>query len=130
VRLPGVPVEARPWCAATALQDLAEFDIGLVPLDDSPFERAKFPFKLLQYLALGVPAVSARVGLAGSVIRDGENGLLAGSTAEWLDHLGALIGDTGLRARLGVAGREVVAASYSVQRVAPLLADGLRHAAT
>src|SRR5204863_4707869 len=50
VSLPGVRVEARPWRAETALLDLANFDIGLVPLDDTPFERAKFPFKLLQYL--------------------------------------------------------------------------------
>jgi glycosyltransferase involved in cell wall biosynthesis len=125
VRLPGVPVEARAWQAHTALQDLKDFDIGLVPLDNSPFEQAKFPFKLLQYLALGVPAISARVGVANSVIRDGENGRLAGSPAEWCDALEQLIRDAALRQRMAAAGRDTVAASYTLERVAPLLLDGL-----
>ena len=59
---------------------MASFDIGLVPLDDSPFERAKFPFKLLQYLALGIPAVSSRVGVATTLL-DPEQ--LAAAPDEW-----------------------------------------------
>jgi len=129
VCLPGVPVDARPWRAESALEDLASFDIGLVPLDDTPFEQAKFPFKLLQYLALGVPAVAARVGLAREVIEPGCNGLLASSPAEWLDVLAQLIADVNQRQRLASAGRETVHSSYTIERVAPLLLDGLALAA-
>ncbi len=89
---------------------MASFDIGVVPLDDSAFERAKFPFKLLQYLALGVPSVSARVGTAVSLIRERDNGLLAGTSDEWCDQLEALIADRSLRQRLAAAGRETVEA--------------------
>jgi glycosyltransferase involved in cell wall biosynthesis len=129
VCLPELPIDARPWRTGSALEDLARFDVGLVPLDDTPFERAKFPFKLLQYLALGVPAVSARVGLARDVIEHGRNGLLAGSPAEWLEALERLIADVGLRRQLAAAGRETVSASYTIDRVAPLLLDGLQSAA-
>jgi glycosyltransferase involved in cell wall biosynthesis len=125
VHLPGVPVDARPWWAGSALRDLKAFDIGLVPLDDSPFEQAKFPFKLLQYLALGIPAVSARVGVAQTVIDHGRNGLLAGSPDEWRSALEHLVADASLRQRLGAAGRDTVAADYTIERVAPLLVDGL-----
>ena len=125
VCLPGVPVDARPWSAASALHDMASFDIGLVPLDDTPFEQAKFPFKLLQYLALGVPAVSARVGVATSVLRHGKNGLLAASQDEWREALEALIGDPMLRQRFAGAGRETVAEQYTLERVGAQLAQGL-----
>jgi glycosyltransferase involved in cell wall biosynthesis len=129
IELPGVPLDARPWRAEDHLAQLASFDIGLVPLDDSPFERAKFPFKLVQYLALGIPAVSARVGVAPEVIQDGVNGLLAGSAEEWHSALSRLIADARLRQRLGNAGRETVAEHYTLERVAPLLVDGLFSAA-
>jgi glycosyltransferase involved in cell wall biosynthesis len=129
VCLPGVPVEARPWRAETALEDLKDFDIGLVPLDDTPFEQAKFPFKLLQYLALGVPSVSARVGVVQDLVEHGRNGLLAGSPEEWRAGLKALIADAEMRKRLASAGRETVAAHYTIDRVAPLLVDGLSLAA-
>jgi glycosyltransferase involved in cell wall biosynthesis len=129
LRLPGVPLDARPWRAETALDDLAGFDVGLVPLDDTPFERAKFPFKLLQYLALGVPAVCSPVGAVTEVVHHGENGLLADSPNEWRVQLGRIIADGALRHRLTRAGHETVAQRYTINRVAPLLADGLREAA-
>jgi len=129
VCLPDLPVEARPWRADSALEDLAGFDVGLVPLDDTPFEQAKFPFKLLQYLALGVPSVSARVGLACTVIDPGRNGLLASSPDEWVGAVSSLIESVALRKKLAKNGRETVSASYTIERVAPLLRDGLTAAA-
>jgi glycosyltransferase involved in cell wall biosynthesis len=129
VCLPGVTLDARPWRPAHGLADMARFDIGVVPLDDTPFERAKFPFKLLQYLALGVPSVSARVGTAVSLVRGGDNGLLASTSDEWRQQLESLIVDRALRQRLATAGRDTVAASYSLEHVGPLLANGLLQAA-
>lgn len=128
VRLPGVPVETRPWHADTELDDMADMAIGLVPLDDAPFERAKFPFKLLQYWAMGVPAVCARVGLASSAIVDGDNGVLAGSADEWRSALEQLLTDARLRARVADGGRATVEARYTIERVGPILVNGLRAA--
>ena len=130
VRLPGVPVDARPWRQTSALDDMAAFDIGLVPLDDTGFEQAKFPFKLLQYLALGVPSVSARIGLAPTIVHDGENGLLAGVPEEWQAALERLIVDAAVRRRVAAAGRDTVAAAYTTERVAPVLIEGLYRAAS
>jgi glycosyltransferase involved in cell wall biosynthesis len=130
VGLNGLDVQARPWRAQTALQEMRAFDIGLVPLAPTPFEQAKFPFKLLQYLALGVPSVSSRVGVAAEVIRHGENGLLASSLDDWRESLESLIADADLRRRLSTAGRETVAARYTLERVGPLLAEGLTQAAS
>jgi glycosyltransferase involved in cell wall biosynthesis len=127
LNMPGVAVDARPW---RGLPDLASFDVGLVPLDDTPFERAKFPFKLLQYLALGVPAVAARVGLAAEVISPGDNGLLAGSAGEWREQLQRVMADAQLRRRLAVGGRQTVQERYTLERVAPLLVRGLLGAAS
>jgi glycosyltransferase involved in cell wall biosynthesis len=130
VNLPGIPLDARPWRHDTVLDEMKSFDIGLVPLDDTPFERAKFPFKLLQYLALGVPTVSALVGEAGRVIEHGRNGLLVRTPGEWGEALEALIVDASLRRRLSAAGRETVADRYTIEGVGPLLVEGLTYAAS
>jgi glycosyltransferase involved in cell wall biosynthesis len=126
VRLVGVPHEALPW---RGIEDLARFDIGLLPLDDSDFERAKFPFKLLQYWAVGLPVVASRVGMLAQAIRHDENGLLAGTAEEWWAALSRLLRDANLRRRLGQAGRETLASQYTLDRIGPLLVDGLLTAA-
>lgn len=129
VCVPGVPVEWRAFRAHAVIADISTFDVGLVPLHDSPFERAKFPFKLLQYMALGVPAVCARVGVARTLIESGVNGLLAGSPAEWRDALERCIGDVELRRKLGSNGRDSVLASYTIEKVGPRLVEAIRGAA-
>lgn len=129
VRLPGIPVEVVPWEPATALASMADVDVGLIPLADSEFERAKCPFKMLQYMAWGIPCVCSRVGEPERALRDGESGLLAGSTGEWVAALVRLADSPEERRRIGRAGQDVARARYSVETVAPLLLDGLREAA-
>jgi glycosyltransferase involved in cell wall biosynthesis len=117
--LPGVDVNARPWNAASEVADLAHFDIGIMPLPDDEWSKGKCGMKLLQYMALGIPVVGARVGVNGDIIEDGVNGFLASNDDEWLDRLTRLIGDAKLRERLGRAGRETVEQRYSAHVWAP-----------
>lgn len=120
-RLPGVTVEARPWDPARELADLHGFDIGIMPLPDTPWTRGKCGLKAVQYLAAGIPAVCSPVGAAPEIVRNGREGFLAGTTAEWDDALAALLADADLRSRLGAAGRSRAEERFSVRANAPKL---------
>lgn len=121
-RLQGVTVEARPWDPARELADLHGFDVGIMPLPDTPWTRGKCGLKAVQYLAAGIPAVCSPVGAAPEIVRHGQEGFLAATTAEWDDALGALVADADLRARLGGAGRTRAEERFSVGANAPKLA--------
>jgi glycosyltransferase involved in cell wall biosynthesis len=109
--LEGVEVEFVPWDFATEPGHVRSFDAALAPLPDDLWSRAKMPFKILYYFAAGVPVVASRRGAVETVIRDGENGLLAG---DWREKI-ALLEDEGLRERLGRAGRRTVEEGYTVE---------------
>ncbi len=109
--LPGVDVEFVKWDYATEPDHVRSFDAALAPLPDDLWSRAKMPFKILYYFAAGVPVVASRLGAVETVIRDGENGLLAG---DWREKIEALR-DAGLRERLGRAGRRTVEAEFTVE---------------
>lgn len=109
--LEGVEVEFVPWDFATEPGHVRSFDAALAPLPDDLWSRAKMPFKILYYFAAGVPVVASRRGAVETVIRDGENGLLAG---DWEEKI-ALLEDEGLRERLGRAGRRTVEEGYTVE---------------
>lgn len=94
---------------------VGRYDIGVMPLDDGPWERAKCAMKALIYMAGGKPAVCSRVGENRYVIEDGRNGFLADSAAEWTTKLGQLMADASLRAEMGRRGRLTVEARYSAQ---------------
>jgi glycosyltransferase involved in cell wall biosynthesis len=116
--LPGVAFEWRRWSAETEVAELAGFDIGIMPMPDDQWARGKSAMKALLYMAMGVPAICSAVGTNREVISHGENGLLAASPKEWLEHLGLLAGCEAERERLGVAGRRTVEREYSMSRCA------------
>lgn len=118
-RFPGL--DLVEWNEAIEVAEVQQMDIGIMPLVDLPFERGKSGYKLIQYMACGLPVVASPVGVNCEIVVEGENGFLPTIELEWRDALNRLIGDAGLRARLGTNGRKRAEASYSLSSQAPRL---------
>ena len=127
--LGGLHPEIRRWTEQTETADIADFDIGIMPLADGVWERGKCGYKLIQYMACARPVIASPVGVNRSIVDDGSSGLLASTEAEWRSALERLRDDQPLRDRMGRAGRARVESEYSVTAVAPRLAELLRRAA-
>lgn len=125
LELPGVPVEQVPWSEDTEASSIAGLDVGIMPLPDSPWERGKCGYKLIQYMACGVPVVASPVGANQHIVRPGDNGYLAGTDADWVQALSRLAEDPAQRRALGLQGRSLVESHYSLQVAAPRLANWL-----
>jgi len=122
----GVDVESLPWRAETEVQDLWPMDVGIMPLTEDPWTLGKCAMKAIQYLAIGVPAVVSPVGANKDVVEHGVTGFHARGEGEWLRALEQCLDDAPLRARMGEAGRRLVAARYSAESQVPRLAAVLR----
>ena len=126
IELPGVQAEVRAWDEARETADLLEFDAGLMPLDDDEWSRGKCGFKLVQYMASGVPVIASPVGVNRDMVEPGVNGFLASEAEQWEAALDQLAIDRALRARLGAAGRARVERDYCVQATAPRFIAGVK----
>ena len=122
----GTPFHAEAWQETTEVAQLQRFDIGIMPLPDEPWERGKCGYKLIQYMACGLPVVASPVGVNTELVVQGENGFLASSEAQWTEAIGALVADADLRRRLGQAGRQRVEEKYCLQAQAPRLVEMLK----
>jgi glycosyltransferase involved in cell wall biosynthesis len=121
--VPGCTVVNEPWSREGEAALIATFDVGIMPLAlDEPWSRGKCAYKLLQYMAAGVPAVGSDVGMNGELIESGRNGLLARTANDWVEALASLANDVALRERLGRAGRET-ARAYGYSPIADRLAE-------
>jgi glycosyltransferase involved in cell wall biosynthesis len=129
VSFSGLPVKSIPWNEADEVARVRAFDIGIMPLDDTPWERGKCAYKLLQVMAAGRPVIASPVGANSIVVEHGVNGFLATTTAEWEAALLVLVDDTALRQRLGLAGHQKVKEHYCIASVLPRLAELLANAA-
>lgn len=125
----GVRCLAIEWSAQTEVAALSHCDIGVMPLADTPWEQGKCSFKLIQYMACGLPVVASPVGMNLDVVRPDANGLLAVDDAQWESALERLLDDPALRLRMAEQGRRDVEERYNIQVIAPKMAALLREAA-
>jgi glycosyltransferase involved in cell wall biosynthesis len=110
-----VAVERVAWSSATEAQSLAGAHIGVMPLTDDAWSRGKCAFKLLQYMAAGLPCVASPVGANTEAVLDGINGFYATDVDEWERSLERLIVSPQLRASFGAKGRAHVQERYSLR---------------
>ena len=124
-----LPVEVKPWEEGEEVKSIQNFDIGIMPLLDDPWERGKCGYKLIQYMACGVPVVASPVGANRQIAKQNVNGYLADDEKEWEAAIRRLLEDAQLRKKMGIAGRQSVESWYSLQAQSPRLEKFVRAAA-
>lgn len=121
VDLGDIPIEIRKWSEDKEVSDIKTFDVGIMPLPDCPWERGKCGYKLIQYMACGVPVVASPVGVNEKIVDDAKNGFLAYSSSDWIESINHLRNSPSLREQMGNCGRKKVEQKYSLDVTAPRL---------
>lgn len=129
IEIPGVECTAQPWRAESEVQDLRQFDVGLIPLPDNEWNRRKFNLKVAQYMALGIVPVASPLGSNPDVIEAGVDGFLASTTEEWTKYTELLVRDAALRARMADRAAHKAKEKFTLESQTPAIVDAFRSAA-
>lgn len=105
---PGIKFERVDWDYKTEVEDLQDFDIGIMPMPDNEWTRGKLGCKMLQYMAMNIPAVVSYTPTNAEIIKHGENGFFATTKDQWKETLSTLIENKTLRNAIGQKGRLTV----------------------
>ena len=125
---PDIPTELIPWSEEFERTVNQKFDVGIMPLVDNPFERGKCGYKLVQYMAGGLPVIASPVGVNRKIVEPDVNGYLADSPPEWLASFRELRDNPQKRLKMGNAGRQKAETQYNLQITAPKLLNLLENA--
>jgi hypothetical protein len=116
-RKPDFDCEFIPWSPATEVAALRSAAVGIMPLPDEEWTRGKCGFKLIQYMACGLPSVASPVGVNAEIV--GDTGVIG---EDW---------ETGIEKALAMDGtpaRARIQERYSIETVFPLWWDAIRAA--
>ena len=100
------------WSEKSEVENIMNFDIGIMPLTNTPWELGKCSYKLIQYMGVSKPVVASPIGMNIEVVKEGVNGFLAKTDEEWFAKLENLILDKNMREELGYNGLQSVREQY------------------
>ena len=121
-------VDVVDWTQEGEVPAIQSMDVGLMPVPDYRWERGKCGYKLIQYMACGLPVIASPVGVNATLVTSDE-GFAAHNLADWITALQTLSRNPSMRARMGANGRAKVVAHYSLASQEPVVLNALHAAA-
>lgn len=112
--LSGLNYEIIKWSSETEIEEMEKFTVGIMPLNDSPFERGKCAFKLVQYMAIGIPTVSTPLQ-SNININQGCGNLFATTPEEWFYALLDILNNSNKYTQVGEKNKEIALSKYTFQ---------------
>ena len=92
----GVSMEFLDWSSSIEVEILKKAHVGVMPLDNDNFSLGKSSFKIIQYMAAGLPTIASSIGENNNVVKNNETGFLVDSEDDWIDSIMKLHDDKDL----------------------------------
>jgi len=119
-------LEFKEWNTESEIQDLLEFDLGIMPLkEDSEFAKGKCGFKIIQFMALSKIVLASPIGVNSKIISHNNNGYICKDEDDWRKYLELFL--QGKLKNTGKDAREHIEENYSVNATLKCLLDALRN---
>ncbi len=124
-------IRCLAWGTESVYSAMQNADIGIIPIEPDPVRdptnewRLKSENRLTLKMAMGLPVIATPIPSYEPVIKQGRNGFLADSSAQWLQYL-AELRDPQLRQSVGQQARNTALAGYSMDLQAKRLVSALK----
>ena len=113
--IPKSKVNFVKWTPENEVSTLQKINVGIMPLIEDEWALGKCSFKMLQYMAIGVPVVVSPIGMNREILEKGELGFGAKNEDDWNDALELLYSNQSLRRKMGLHGRSIVLYEYNLK---------------
>jgi glycosyltransferase involved in cell wall biosynthesis len=125
-KLPEQKIKYTQWSIENEVSTIQNMDIGIMPLDDTDWTRGKCSYKMLLYMACGLPVVVSPVGMNTKILDEDQVGLGAKTFQDWADAIIYMLDHQEKRQYMGERGRSLVERQYSIRVLTPYFAGYLK----
>lgn len=114
-KIEGINIKSIEWSEESEVMEISKSDIGIMPLENNYWEKGKCGFKLIQYMACGLPVIASPSPANNEIVKHNLNGFIVESDKEWEECLERLVINEELRKNMGIVSREIIEEKYSYQ---------------
>lgn len=102
------------WDAKTEIEAIKRFDVGIMPLENTPFNQGKCGFKLVQYMGCSLPTISTPLEANVKINRNQKN-LHATTNEEWMAAFEKVYQNQSYYREVGIANYDDFSKYYTVE---------------
>lgn len=102
-----------PWSEELEVYEINKFNVGLMPLNNTPWELGKCSYKLIQYMGCSVAVLGSPVGMNNDVIVENYNGKFVQNN-DWYRALEFYILNKDLAETHGNNGKLLIDSKYNI----------------
>ena len=110
-------IEFQPWTERDEVSQINSFDVGIMPMFDDDWSKGKCAYKMLLYMACGVPVCVSPYGVNKRLISHESVGLGCRTGQDWIEALDSMFRNRKNLRQDFNQGRGVVSENYSVEIV-------------
>jgi glycosyltransferase involved in cell wall biosynthesis len=110
----GLNYQIIDWSSNTEVENIKKFDVGIMPLIFNPFINGKCGFKLIQYMACGIPTISTPYE-ANVKINRSMNNLHATTNDDWYNAFKKIFENRKFYKDVGLENIKIVENYYTIQ---------------
>lgn len=103
------------WSPKTETEILNRCHLGVMPLFESTWEEGKCGFKLIQYLAAGLPVIASKTVANSDIVKKCQTGKIATTYDEWIRAITYYYNEKDNLDSISKQAKEVVEKNYSYQ---------------
>lgn len=101
------------WSLKEEINHLYQIDVGLMPLENSPLEKGKCGFKLIQYMGLGIVSIASAVTVNNEIVSDNEDSFLVFEDNDWYEVMKRVVDSKVKFNKIGDKARKKVEERYT-----------------
>ncbi|SMC99461.1 glycosyltransferase family 4 protein [Chryseobacterium sp. YR221] len=101
-----------PWTEESEVEEINKFDLGIMPLHETPWELGKCSYKLIQYMGCSIAVLASPVGMNTDIVIPGYNGELV-KDKDWYSGIKKYIEHKDKTITQGKKGRVLIESKYN-----------------
>lgn len=116
-------IEFVPWHPEGHIQEMSDFSVGVMPMEDDEWTKGKCSFKMLQYMAMGMPVIVSPYGMNKDVLGQSDIGLGPISDLDWANALEEVYQNQQTYRNKGLNGHALIQKKYATTLVSKSIAS-------
>ncbi|GEM52274.1 glycosyltransferase family 4 protein [Empedobacter brevis] len=115
-----------PWSEDTEIIEINKFSLGIMPLDETPWELGKCSYKLIQYMGCSIAVLASPVGMNNDVVIADFNGSFVNSN-DWFIAIEKYICNIEMTIEQGKNGRKLIDSTYNLTHNLKLIIESFEN---